>query len=150
VTGDRAASLCGRQPHMQGVMCKMKTILTIFLALLSISSICIGASIPRYVITSECITSIEVHETKYPVGWALIIELNESAAEEMLSFSKKYIGKKVRIVDGKEKNIIKNGVTMQSYLSSSFQVAGLSSQKEAINAKMSILGTSGKCGEKQK
>jgi len=121
-----------------------------FLALLSISSICIGAIIPRYVITSECITSIEVHETKYPIGWGLLIKLNESAAEEMLRFSKKYIGKKVRIVDGNEKNIIKNGLTMQSYLSSSFQVVGLSSQKEAINAKKSISETTGKCGEKQK
>ena len=126
----------------------MKNLITIFLVSFGISSNCFSASIPRYVISSECITSIEVQEMKHTTEWALLIKLNDSSANQMLSFSKKYIGKKVRMIDGQEKRIIKNDIRILSYLSSPFQITGLSSEEEAINAKMSILKTDGKCGEK--
>lgn len=67
--------------------------MTLFLALISISPICLGASALRYVISSESVTSIEIYETKYNQGWVLLINLNKSAAEEMYGFSKEYIAK---------------------------------------------------------
>jgi len=52
------------------------------------------------------------------------------------------------LIDGQGKNIIKNAIRVQGYLSSLFQLSGLSSQKEAMKGKQSILSTKAKCGPK--
>jgi len=126
----------------------MKKIIAIFLLLFVIPLSSIASNIPKYVITSECITSIKIEELKYAPEWSIIISLNNSAAEEMLKFSKKNIGRKARLVNGQGENILKNEVPIRGYVSSPFQAVGFSSRKEAENVMKSILSTNGMCGEK--
>ena len=123
----------------------MKIFFTILLTLYANQSI--GSAVPRFVITSNCISSIEVKESGYIPGWTLIVNLDNDAANDLLAFSKKYLKAQVRIIDGEGKRIIENDIVIQTPLSTTFHVMALESKNEALNSKKSILSTMGKCGE---
>jgi len=127
-------------------MNKLLTIISIFI--LS-QSACFANETPDYVVSSDCVTSIEIQPSKYyNPGWSLVIYLNETTANQLLSYSKDNIGLKVRFVNGNGKEIIKDDVVIRSEISSPFLLSGLMTEQEAENAKKSISSSKGQCGIK--
>ena len=126
----------------------MKTLFRIIL-LISFSQSAFGnTDVPVFIVTSNCVQSIEVKDSNIGLGWTLIVNLDDDAAKSLLTFSNEHLKEQARITDGAGNRVIKNDVRIQTSISTPFLVSGLNSQKEAQDAKKRILSTKGKCGVK--
>ncbi|MEW8018637.1 MAG: hypothetical protein AB2786_15650 [Candidatus Thiodiazotropha endolucinida] len=96
-----------------------------------------------FVITSDCVSSIEVKESKYIEGWDLAISLNEAAASKLYKLSSNNINNKLTIYDGNNAVVI--SAVMREPLPSSFVTSGIESKGMALKSKQSILESKGKC-----
>ncbi len=121
--------------------------LFVIVAMLS-QSIYANTNIPTYIITSNCVISIEVSDSKFNTGWTAIINIDNFAAESLLVFSKKHLKKQVRFIDGKGNKISSRDIMLQTPISKSIYLTGLKSRTEALIVKSSILSTKGLCGAK--
>jgi len=119
----------------------------LFLILISLSqSVYASTEVPAYVISSDCVLSVEVNDSISNTGWTVIVNINESAAESLLIFSKKHLKKQVRFIDGEGNKISNRDVMLQTPVSKSIHLTGLKSRREANAAKNSILSTKVACG----
>ncbi len=99
-----------------------------------------------FVITSDCINSVEVHKSKYINAWDLAISLNTEAANELFNLSKNNVGNMLTIYDGNNAVVI--SAVVREPLPSAFVSSGIESKEKAIKSKESIMKSSGKCGVK--
>lgn len=126
----------------------MKTLFAIILLFSFSHSICVGAEPPVYVLSSDCVTSIKIRYLKIHSTWAVVISLNDAAANALREYSKKNIGKSIRVVDGRGIRITKNDMVIYDVISSNFLISGMGSRKNASKAKKSISSSKGACGIK--
>ena len=98
--------------------------------------------------SSSCVTSIDVGEVSYAPLWAVTINLDDQTAKGLHAFSEKYLYETVRMVDGDGNGITKKGITIRAPVSTPFQIAGLTDEKEAMSVKRRILSSNGACGER--
>lgn len=144
-----STSLTTLRPAAQrGRYVPMKPILQILFAVLISASVS-AADFPKYVITSDCISSVEVMASKYVPGWDLVIKLKDIEAKNLYEFSKENIDERVFLIDGNDNNIIRNGAVIREPLPSPFHVSGIETQEEAIDARKTILSSVGDCGVKK-
>ena len=99
-----------------------------------------------FVITSDCVSSVEVKKSKYIEGWDLAISLNKEAANKLFSLSSNNIGNMLTMYDGNNTVVI-SAVIIEP-LPPSFASSGIESKEKALKAKKSILASTGKCGVK--
>ena len=128
----------------------MSKVIIIILALIINSSANADAESPVFVITSECITSVNIEESDFlpESGWRLIVNINVVAAAKLHAFSENNLGKKARIVDGVGNNLIAGGALIMSRISTPIAISGFKSKDKAESSKKSVLSTQGECGEK--
>jgi preprotein translocase subunit SecD len=122
-----------------------KLVEIIFLLLISQFSYA-GESEVSFVVTSDCVTSIEVKKSIYTESWDLVTSLNEEAANNLFKLSSNNIGNKLTMYDGN--NFVVISAIVREPLPSSFATSGIESEEEALKIKKSILESKGKCGVK--
>ena len=111
------------------------------------------ASHVTYVISSDCISGIEVIkdkyiEDKYVDDWAMVILLNDDESKKLFVFSKDNLNKRIFMVDGNGKSLMENGVYIREPISSRFQLSGFESEEKATLERARLLSSNGACGEK--
>ena len=99
-----------------------------------------------FVITSDCVSSVEVKKSEYVEGWDLAISLNKETANKLFNLSSKNIGNMLTVYDGNNSVVI-SAVVMEP-LPPSFVSSGIETKEKALKSKQSILQSTGKCGVK--
>jgi preprotein translocase subunit SecD len=124
-----------------------KIIVKFFLFFLISSNTYAGEKGAHFIITADCVTSIEVKKSRFAGVWNLEISIDEDAAKKLYSLSSKNIGKKITTLDGN--NIVVYEAVVMEPISKIFKISGIASEEMARKSKKSILESTGKCGEKK-
>jgi hypothetical protein len=102
--------------------------------------------VATFIITSECVSSVEVKASNHVPGWDLKITLKDGAARDLHEFSSDRIGKRILLIDGNGAEILRGGAIVREPLPSPFVISGIQAEEEAIKARNGILSSSGPCG----
>ena len=101
-----------------------------------------------YIFTSDCVTKIETKKHPHTLNWELLINLNDTTAEDLFSFSKLHTRKLVSTIDGNGNKLGYDSLIIEP-ISSPFHISGLETEEEAKSIKYLILNSRGNCGEKK-
>jgi hypothetical protein len=102
--------------------------------------------VATFMMTSECVSSVEVKASNYFPGWDLKITLQDVAASDLHEFSSDRMGKKILLIDGNGNQVLRGGAVVREPLPSPFVISGIQTEEEATKARIGILSSSGPCG----
>ena len=101
----------------------------------------------KFIITSDCVISVEVKKSRVSDTLDVVFSLNEDAGKKLLDLSKRYISRKLTILDGN--NRIISEAIVYGVFSSVFMVSGIQSEKAALRISKSVMASTGECGQRK-